>query len=48
MTRRPSRDDTDQENLKWFHGKISRQEAEAILLKGKSHIVFTFLLCLYI
>lgn len=30
MSRRPSRDETDQD-LKWFHGEISRQEAETIL-----------------
>ncbi|EFX72604.1 hypothetical protein DAPPUDRAFT_110578 [Daphnia pulex] len=30
MSRRPSRDETDQD-LRWFHGKINRQEAEALL-----------------
>ena len=30
MSRRPSKDDSDEE-LRWFHGKISRQETEDIL-----------------
>lgn len=34
MSRRPSRDDSDQD-LRWFHGKITRQEAEALLTSGK-------------
>lgn len=34
MSRRPSRDESDQD-LRWFHGKISRQEAEAVLTNGK-------------
>jgi hypothetical protein len=33
MSRRPSRDETDQD-LRWFHGKINRQEAEALLTNG--------------
>ena len=32
-SRRPSREDADQD-LKWFHGKITRPEAEALLQTG--------------
>lgn len=34
MSRRPSREDAEQNNLKWYHGKITRQEAEALLQTG--------------
>ena len=42
MSRRPSRDETDQD-IKWFHGKISRQEAETILTTdGQTFTVYHF------
>lgn len=38
MSRRPSRDESDQD-LRWFHGKISRQEAEALLTNSMNYLL---------